>query len=181
MRIIHLSFFLFCVKGLAICQDVPEPDFSQRPFFIVGGNLVYLERVDGIIELKGKAMGYGGVEMTYSADGLKSSVRTKGENMKFFIKIEDNSDPSESFVLCPAVVKKSARKFKAVKLNMMGKPVPESTAHLIYFKSKKVKDKIFELWTESPLPSGEYALLPSTNSTINANTSFVKINCFGVD
>lgn len=82
--------FLTLIITDSFAQDIPEPDFSQKPYYFKDGKLNEFEKDEAPMESKAKGMGYGGVEISYSASGLKSPIRfASGSNPTIIVKIED--------------------------------------------------------------------------------------------
>jgi hypothetical protein len=163
-------------------QEIPEPDFSQKPYYIKEEKLSEFEKVDATLERKVKGMGNGGVEFYYSVPDLKSSARFAASAVpKIIIKTEDNSDPTEAILVCVGEAKKDNRRFKSFKMGTFGgtKGISDNR---IKIAVKKIRDKVFEITIDQVLPAGEYAILPySKDATAMAMTAGVKVSCFGVD
>ena len=160
-------------------QEIPDPEFSLRPYFVKGNLLENLERADASVETKLKALGYGGAEAFFAVMGLKSSVRFQtGALPTIIIKTEDNSDPADIVVITKAEFKKDKRRFKAAKVAAFGVKPKNISDSQVKISFKKVREKLFQLIFEGPLPPGEYALLPTHSSSSAAG---IKISCFGVD
>lgn len=134
------------------------------------------------MERKMKGMGYGGLEYYYSVNGAKSGTRFGQSSLpRIIIKMEDNSDPTEIFMLCTAEPKKASRRFKAMKMGALGQ-VKETSSNRTKMTAKKLRDKVFELTIGQPLEKGEYALIPnSSEAAQKAVTTGASIFCFGVD
>jgi hypothetical protein len=163
-------------------QELLEPDFSQKPYYISKDKLAEFEKVDASMERKMKGMGYGGLEYFYSADGAKSIVRFPQSALpKIIIKSEDNSDPTEAFSISIAEVKKGSRRFKAMKMGAFGN-VKNSTENKIKVSAKRLKDKIFEIVIDQTLTPGEYAIISnSAENTAKGLSTGARIFCFGID
>ena len=163
-------------------EVVPEPDFSQKPYYFKDGKLNEFEKADATLERKVKGMGYGGVEFFYSVAGLKSTARFITSSIpKIIVKTEDNSDPTEMLLVCVGETKKDNRRFKSFKMGTFGgtKGISDNRIKLTV---RKIRDKVFEISVDQPLPTGEYAILPFAKEvTASAATTGVKVNCFGVD
>lgn len=179
--------FLLIVLSLisfqsVLSQEIPDPEFSQKPFYFRDGKLLEFEKADATMEKKLKGMGYGGVEYFYSVDGSKSSVRfASPSNPIIIIKMEDNSDPVETFSLCVAEGKKSSRRFRAMKMGALGS-VKSINDNKYKITSKKLRNQVFEITIEGTLSIGEFALIPYTSeATMKALSTATKIFCFGID
>jgi hypothetical protein len=177
------SLFLILISLNLNAQDIPEPDFSQKPYYSKDGKLQEFEKVDAPMGTKAKGMGYGGVEISYSATGLKSPVRfAAGVIPVFIIKMEDSSDPSEVFTVLMAEIKKDRRRFVTGKMGTMFGDNKSNSQKKIMTSSKKIKEKVFEITFSEPLQPGEYAIIPDQkNITMAAGSQEIRISCFGID
>ena len=182
MKLLLPLFIFILVSSQAKSQDVPEPDFSQKPYFLVDGKLINMEKTDASLEKKMRGMGYGGVEYFYSVAGNRSSSRVTASSIpKIIYKNDDNSDPSESILVCIGEPRKGSRRFSSFRMSAFGssKGVLDNRIKLTV---KKIRDKIFEITIDQPLSPGEYAVLPySKGTTMTVVTTGTKVNCFGVD
>ncbi|MBS1950996.1 MAG: hypothetical protein JST37_08335 [Bacteroidetes bacterium] len=182
MKLLLPLFIFILVSSQAKSQDVPEPDFSQKPYFLVDGKLINMEKTDASLEKKMRGMGYGGVEYFYSVAGNRSSSRVTASSIpKIIYKNDDNSDPSESILVCIGEPRKGSRRFSSFRMSAFGssKGVLDNRIKLTV---KKIRDKIFEITIDQPLSPGEYAVLPySKGMSMTVITTGTKVNCFGVD
>src|SRR5689334_21708224 len=144
--------YLLSVLSLFICartmgQEVPEPDFTLRPYFFDGNALKDFERVDATLQTKSKALGYGGSDVFYVAQGAKSNVRVSSSSIpKIIVKTEDNSDPAELMIFVVGEVKKELRKFKSSKMSgPYGGGMKSVSDNRIQVAFKKIRDKVFEI------------------------------------
>jgi hypothetical protein len=166
-----------------MAQDVPDPDFSQKPYYQKNGKLEEFEKVEAPMGTKLKGMGYGGVEISYLASGTKSPVRfASGVTPVIIIKMEDNSDPSETFTIQMAQVKKDSRRFVTGKMGALIGGNKSNNQKKIITSVKRLKEKVFEITFNEPLQLGEYAIIPyQKNATMAMGSQAIKINCFGID
>ena len=183
MRILFISMLFLLTSTMELrAQDIPEPDFSQKPYYLKDGKLSEFEKTDASLERKVKGMGYGGVEFFYSVEGIRSNSRfTPTSFPKIIIKTEDNGDPTDAILVCVGETKKDSRRFKSFKMGTFGgtKGISDNRIKLTV---KKLRDKIFEITIDQTLPAGEYAILPySKDATAMAITAGVKVSCFGID
>src|SRR5579872_6579578 len=94
--LLSVAFSIYSCLSCIAQDTTPEPDFSQKPYYLKDGKLAEFEKADANLERKVKGMGYGGVEFFYSVAGLKSSARFASSSIpKIIVKTEDNSDPTE--------------------------------------------------------------------------------------
>lgn len=178
--IIILTLTTICINSVA--QEIPEPDFSQKPYYLKDGKLFEFEKVEASLGTKAKGMGYGGVEISYSAEGQKSPVRFPSSSaLIIVVKMEDNSDPSDGFTVLLGDVKKNGRRFVTGKMGTFG-GLKSNNANRISISSRKLREKLYEISFSQPLQPGEYAIISNQKSVSMANAGqSVKMNCFGVD
>ncbi|CAN5439028.1 hypothetical protein BH09BAC3_BH09BAC3_35990 [soil metagenome] len=185
MRILQITTtaLIVCLYSSLSAQEIPEPDFSLKPYYLLDGKLIEFEKVELSMGTKSKGMGYGGVELSYSADGLKSPTRfVSGTVPKIIVKSEDNSDPSEGFSVLMGEIKKDRRRFVTGKVAALVGSNKSNSEKRITISAKKIRDKVFEITFGQTLQSGEYAIIPNTkNISLATGSMAIKINCFGVD
>jgi len=179
--VVVILFSYLCLNVAA--QDIPEPDFSQKPYYYKDGKLNALENQDGIQKIKPKGMGYGGAEIVYEVPGINSPVRLSSSSLRIIIKNEGSTDPSESFILVSGEIKKDTRRFKTGKVAGM---VRSNTTddNRVKIHAKKVRDNVFEILSDAAIPPGEYALIPyikEAGIVAAAGNAPLKMYCFGID
>jgi len=180
-HLISVMLIAFVVHVSANGQDIPEPDFSKKPYYFQNGSLSPFEGQNAAIKKRVKAIGYGGAEYFYSVPGARSNVRfPAGAIPPFIIKLDDNSDPSEAIIISIGEAKKEERRFKAFKATMFNGN-QDATQDRVKLVVKKIKDKVYEITIQGAAP-GEYAILPYSNNALTLSvTSSVAANCFGID
>jgi len=180
-HLISITLIIFIFRLGANGQDVPEPDFSKKPYYFQNGSLNSFEGQNAAIKKKVKAIGYGGAEYFYSVPGARSNLRFRtGSIPPFIIKLDDNSDPSEAITISVGEIKKDERRFKAFKATMFNGN-QDATQDRVKLIVKKIRDKVFEITIHAVAP-GEYAILPYSNNALALSvTSSVAANCFGID
>jgi hypothetical protein len=181
-QLLLLSLFLVIVTTsfAQSAQVVPIPEFSGRPYFWKDNKISNLERADAQIDVKLKGLGYGGHDFNYSVFNAKSGVRfSKGQTLKFLIKVDKDVDPSEAFTVSRATVKKDKRFFVAMSRSMSGKSKDTGNTHVnaVY---KKVREGIYEVSLPANIEEGEYAFI-SVGANATVSMSGLKISCFGID
>ena len=174
----HLHFF---------GQDsIPDPEFSERPYYLTHNSLINLERADAVLDLKLKAGGYGGSEYYYTAFGEQSTVRFSQDSLpRFFIKLSDGTDPSEKIVITRSIskTKKNRRRFIQGSSAFGGKARDVSENHVSY-TIRTIRPNIYEIIFDQGLLPGEYAIMPINSpngSALDLASQTVKITCFGID
>jgi hypothetical protein len=182
MKLASASVLFFIL--VSICswaQEIPDPEFSLRPYYLKANSLENLERVDAVAQTKVKAMGYGGADSFYNAIGVQSSVKfTLAESPRFFIKIDDQTDPMDLVVIAKGDVKKNERRFKILSVNGPFGTRSSGPGNQVKFTCKKIKEGLYELVFDQPLPIGEYAFMPISGGLSLAATR-AKLSCFSVE
>lgn len=185
----HYVKIIGAIIGVALtltvkAQVIPEPEFSSRPYYVtVSNELKPLERADATIDVKVKAMGYGGSEYYYTVFSNASSVRFKrGEMPKIVVKIDGSSDPAESIVLAKVFEqKKDRRRFIKGKMKLGGKS-KDISKYDVPLEFKKIREGLYEIVFTTPLEPGEYAFMPiGGDNTLGGGSQKQKLTCFGVD
>lgn len=162
-------------------NNIPDPDFSLRPYYLDGDKLVRLERTEGIFVLKQKGF-YRGTDRFVNAMKPESEIQFKKGNLpRFFIKLDnENADPYDIINLCTADVKRDRRVFVFRSQKMSGK-VKDVTDKFINLEFKKIRPGVYEILIDEDLDVGEYGFMPIlTESQQSSFINSVKINCFGI-
>lgn len=182
-RITVMVFIFFMIQNILFAQELPEPDFTEIPYYLNGGKLNALKKVETSLSKRAKGMGYGGVETFYEVVGDKASDRFNSEvPISFVIKIEDNRDPSENFSVVIAEIKKNKRLFVTGKIATVFGSNNLKIDRRIPISFKKIRDRIFEIDFPKSLSIGEYAIIPTQkNGSMVSGSQSINIYCFGVD
>ncbi len=120
-----------------------------------------LEKKDGRIISKAKALGFGGETYSLTISGNSSGIQLENSDHTFIVKLPDNdTDPKMYVNLFKFEVNKSNRTVKIGKGNVMGMGGSKSTditkANLIF---TKVEDGIYLITTTETLPKGHYGFV----------------------
>jgi len=185
MKKLFYTGLIFLYSALTcLGQEIPIPDFTEKPYYLKNGELKNIERTNANIEGKVRGMGYGGVDIFFTAPGEMSNVRFDTNNLPMFIiRLEKNIDPEEVITLVKRDKKKKRKrrrfKFKSIKMGGRNRDVSDQE---VGFSVKKIQDGVYGLTFENGLEQGEYAFLPiiNTHTTLILGRS-VKISCFGVN
>jgi len=182
IKFLALVCFVFTVAR-SIAQDIPEPDFSQKPYYLKDAALQEFEKVDSPMSIKIKGMGYGGFEISFSAAGLMSPIRFAANvTPVIIVKMEDNRDPSEVFTLLMGDIRKDRRRFVTGKIGAFFGNSKSNNQKEITISAKKLRDKVFQITFEGSLQPGEYAIIPDQKHiSMETGSQMIKISCFGVD
>jgi hypothetical protein len=181
--IVIIAVMLVSVK--AYSQNIPNVEKEKRPYFLVEGELKKFEKVKAQLDIKVKAMGYGGSESFLTAFEKKSLVRYKvGELPKVIIKITGDEDPEDYISIFRQTKKRKRdrRRFKQGSRSLGGKSRNVLDAE-VSFELKKIGENIYEVEFDDDLIPDEYAIVPIKSTAANplfaANSQ--TIYCFGVD
>src|SRR3979409_615011 len=95
MRSLIPAFFMLLSAGSSYGQagsaqsprHAPDPPFINRLYCYRADSLSTLEQVEGSVQTKMKALGFGGSESIYSLDGSRSTTRISAcDTLKFALK-----------------------------------------------------------------------------------------------
>lgn len=183
----YFYFLLFLFTSILNAQEVtiPEPEFLNRPYYLDNGELKGFEKVDGVVDVKIKAMGYGGSDTYYTAFNSESTKRFTIDGFpRVFIKLEPGIDPEEVITILrkEKKKKKNRRRFKIGSRKLSGK-ARNTNNNIISFNIKKIRNQVYEIIFDSVLESDEYAFAPmsKTNTDLLSASTSVKMYCFGID
>ncbi len=174
---------IFNLSLILAQNNIPEPDFENKPYFYVEGesSLRSFDMTQADLDIKVLGMGYGGTEMYYSAYGKVSKISfPSNEIPRIFIKLNTAADPSTFVRLGKASFKKDRRRFKVASRSMGGKS--RSTNEVYYeLNFKRVDGNLFEILIAQELDAGEYAILPIvSNQGFMGSSGQTPIYCFGI-
>ncbi|HEV8514764.1 MAG TPA: hypothetical protein VGQ59_15880 [Cyclobacteriaceae bacterium] len=176
LTIIILATLAFAINVKA--QDIPKPEFTRKPYILEGGTLKDFEAVTPTVDGKVKGLGYGGYESFYVAPGISSPVKfSTAAGSKIVVLMDDNTDPSELFVLMKvSEVKKESRRFLALKTGFNSSSKMKDSK--ITLSAKKIQERYYELVPQTLiLLPGEYAIM----GTGIAASPTSKLFCFGAN
>lgn len=186
MRLLSTLFFLL-ISSILIAQEanIPEPEFLNRPYYLEEGELKGFEKIDGVIDIKVKAMGYGGSDTFYTAFNSESTKRFTNNNFpRIFVKLESGIDPEEVITILKKDKKrkKNRRRFKIGSRKLFGK-ARNTNSNIISFDIIKIRNQVYEIIIDTELKPDEYAFAPmsKTNTDLLSASTSVKMYCFGID
>ncbi len=195
MNSFKLLLLFLIISTSTTAQEIPNPEFTMRPYFITDGQLENFEKVKAQIDIKVKGMGYGGSETYLTAFNEESSIKFESNKIpKIIIKIEGDEDPEDYISILKSTKKKKLIKFNKKKKKegrrrfkvasrAMGGKVRDVSNSEITFVIKKIKGNIYEIIIDTELETGEYAIIPIQQSNGNPLLSYnstQKIYCFGI-
>lgn len=163
-------------------NDIPNPEFPLRPYYLDGNELLKLERSEANFAIKQKGV-YRGQDKQVQVMKEESVLQFDKNNLpRFFISIEDSDvDPYDVIDLCKADrIGKGRRNFTYAGTKYGGR-VKDVTGKLMQLDFKKIRKGLYEIIIEQSLEQGEYAFLPLfNNSNSITSTNSIKANCFGI-
>lgn len=163
-------------------NNIPEPEFPLRPYYLDGNELTKLERAEANFAIKQKGI-YRGQDKQVQIMKEESPIQfIKGNLPRFFISIDDpDIDPYDVIDLCRADrIGKGRRNFTYAGTKYGGR-VKDVTGKLVHLEFKKIRKGLYEIIVEDELKQGEYAFLPLFNNSQSlSSTNSIKANCFGI-
>lgn len=177
MRNLFLAFTL-CMTAIVNAQSntIPDPEFSNRPYYLKDGKLESLEKVATSFDVSGM-----GAKVYFTAFNSKSTVRyTKEAIPALYIKIEGSGDPSDKVTVSIATVKKDRRRFVQESTGMTG-AAKDISATKVSVSLKKIKDGLYQIVFDTPFVPGEYAFMPQMDMSSLMAGGKLTLFCFGID
>lgn len=163
-------------------NNIPDPEFPLRPYYLDGNELVKLERAEANFAAKKKGV-YRGVDMQVQIMKEESPIQFLKNNLpRFFVVINDeDTDPFDIIDLCKADrIGKGRRNFTYAGKKYGGR-VKDVTGKLVSLDFKKIRNGLYEIIIDQELEQGEYAFLPLfKNDQSLSSTNSIKANCFGI-
>ena len=174
------NLLVLCIVLMSvICRSqttVPDPEFSSRPYYLKDSTLISLEKTAASIDV-----GSMGAKVYLTAFKPRSEVRfTKDALPKFYIKIDGGGDASDKVDVSIATVKKDRRRFTQESTGLTG-AAKDLSATKVSVSVKKVRDGLYQIVFDNPLPAGEYAFMPALDMGSLMGGGKLNLYCFGVD
>lgn len=158
---------------------VPEPDIINLIHYYekAQGKITPLEKSTAQMRTRSKALGYGGVNLTFELNTPKSDVRLpQAETLAFMVNT--GGGPADAFVLYKLQVKKNTR--QAVATNYSAFVGMKGSEGVVAINIKVLKPGVFELIPAAKLVPGEYFFANKTAGNA-ATTSNAEVYAFGID
>lgn len=160
---------------------IPDPSFLNQVYCYRGDSLTALGRVDGRMENKVKALGFGGSQMGYSLEGARSTVRIrKTDSLRFVVKLAGSMmDPSMMLQLYRFEPKKNNRIALLSSHSRFGGE--EDIKNTVRLDVQTGGTNVFILIPAEKLAPGEYGFMNKmalTSSGTNVSYTFYD---FGID
>lgn len=163
-----------------IAQNVPDPDFENRPYYVTTGNqLKTLERASATIDAKMKGI-YGGSEIYLTTFEKYSDTKFDAKNLPMIvIKLDGNADPYEVVSIVKGEQHKEIRRFLQRDQSLAGGARDISD---IYVKAdfKKIRDGLWQVILPENIANGEYAFMPLIDMGLGSMSSKMYISCFNL-
>lgn len=163
-------------------NNIPDPDYPNRPYYLDGNELIKLERAEANFALKKKGI-YRGVDQQVQVMKEESPIQfEKNKLPRFFIQINDEDvDPYDIIDLCKADNIGAGRRNFTFSGKTYGGRVKDVTGKIMQLDFKKIRKGLYEIIIAQDLVQGEYAFLPLGNTENQlSSVNSVKANCFGV-
>lgn len=140
---------------------------------------VTLERQRTKVKMRMKALGLGGVNISFVVPGERSTVRlASGENLSLLVRIADDSaDPMTLIKISKAKVSKGNREFSGVSTSFGSFTGRSKEAEPVLFEVKTYRPLILRIVLPPALPAGEYCATTAPNFDNPEPDSF----CFGIN
>ena len=160
---------------------IPDPAFLNQVYCYKGDSLTALGRVDGRLENKMKALGFGGSQMGYSLEGARSAIRIrKTDTLRFVVKLAGSMmDPSMMLQLYRFEPKKNNRIALISSHSRFGGE--EDIKNVVRLDVQAGGTNIFVLIPTEKLAPGEYGFMNKmalNQSGTNVSYTFYD---FGID
>jgi hypothetical protein len=180
-RIFTASAVALLISGPAAGQDAPprvaEPEYNFVVFALDAntGALIPLERKQGNIQAKVRAMGFGGAKGSTVFAGESSPVRFKeSQKLEFVIRVESTGNDPATLVSLEALTRsKGKRELQTMQVGAFSGHVDTTNGKSAQGLSfAKYGEHSFRFTPSDALPKGEYAVM-----TKGSTESFL----FGID
>lgn len=187
MRTIYNAALILLLSAQTLkvfSQDILNPEFTMRPYFLKNGSLTNLERSNQeMTKTKIKAMGYGGYEILTTVPNSASNIRFKtNDSIAFIVKVDEGIDPTEVFIVQKGIVKSKERQFKD--FNGGSILVKSETGVGVNTEFKKLSTNVYLLTFPNKLEPGEYIVRSGTlnnKAFSEAGTGGARSSFFGID
>jgi hypothetical protein len=161
-----------------------DPTFLNQVYFWAPDSLLALEKTNGEMKMKMKALGFGGGASGYVLQGERSPVRIKAaDNIRFAVKVSGMFDPSQMIKLYPLGPQKKTREATISSSGgMFNKTTKNNTSGIEYNVQKSGAD-VYILIPTSRLAPGEYGFMNMMQATSSGSGSQISYAffAFGID
>lgn len=139
-----------------------------------------LEKTTARYVTKSKALGYGGMTISFVLDGKESTIRlSSADRMTFIVALGDGmGDPTGWFTLYKATVKKGKRSGKFGDYKVFGGS--STNKEVISYSVKKLGNQVYEIIPDTKLDKGEYFFANKGSLSKYGNTA-ADVFAFGID
>ncbi|HMH24069.1 MAG TPA: hypothetical protein VK563_19935 [Puia sp.] len=170
-------------SGTAQFAKSPNPQFINRLYYYRADSLSTLEQVEGSVQTKMKALGFGGSESIYSLDGSRSTIRIRAaDTLRFALKTGTMmDDPSRMIRLYWFDSKKGSRETILSSQGRFSAGKSKPNKNEIAFDVQKSGNDVYLFIPSARLAPGEYGfmnVMMMKNTGTNMSYTF---SAFGID
>lgn len=177
-----LSALLLLAVANTRAQRAPNPTFLNQIYYYWADSLLPCPKMDGQMESKAKAMGFGGSQMAYTMDGDRSPLRIRSaDTLRFAVKPGGGGmmDPSTMYKLYKFESKKGGR--QAVISNQSRFGGNNEPKNQVSIDVQKSGTDVFILIPSGRLAPGEYGFMNMMSVSTNGMKMSYTFYTFGVD
>lgn len=159
-----------------------DPTFLNHVYFWAPDSLVALEKTNGEMKTKMKALGFGGGGSAYLLQGARSAIRIKAaDNVRFAVKVSGMMDPSQMIKLYPLDAQKKTREATISSSGGMFNKSTKNNSGGIEYNVQKSGADVYLLIPASRLPPGEYGFMNMMQATSSGTQISYAFFTFGID
>jgi hypothetical protein len=170
-------------SGAVSTPKAPDPAFLNQIYYYWSDSLLACPKLDGQMETKAKAMGFGGVQMGYTMDGGKSPLRIRSaDTLRFAVKPGSGGmmDPSTMYKLYRFESKKGSRVAVVSNQSRYGGS-SSGPRNQISLDVQKSGTDVFILIPSARLAPGEYGFMNMMSGGQDGMSRNYTFYTFGVD
>ncbi|THU41876.1 hypothetical protein FAM09_07185 [Niastella caeni] len=175
-----MCFGIGIANGQTSKAPIPEVLNDIRYHQATDNSLKPLEKTTARYVTKSKALGYGGIIISFVLDSDKSPIRfVSAERMRFVVAMADGTgDPTGWFTLYKATVKKGKRSGNFGDYKVFGKS--SGNKEVVSYSVKSLGKQVYEIIPDTKLDKGEYFFANKGSLSKYGNTA-VDVFAFGID
>jgi hypothetical protein len=158
-----------------------DPTFLNNVYFWAPDSLLALEKTNGEMKAKMKALGFGGGGSAYVLQGARSPIRIKAaDNMRFAVKLSGMADPSMMIKLYQLDPQKKTREAVISSQGGMFNKSSKTNSGIDYNVQKSGAD-VYILLPTTRLAPGEYGFMNMMQATSSGTQISYAFFTFGID
>jgi hypothetical protein len=159
-----------------------DPTFLNQVYFWAPDSLVALEKTNGEMKTKMKALGFGGGGSGYVLQGNRSFIRIKAaDNVRFAVKVSGMFDPSQMIKLYPLDPEKKTREATISSSGGMFNKSTKNNSSGIEYNVQKSGSDVYILIPATRLAPGEYGFMNMMQATSSGTQISYTFFTFGID